>query len=522
MKRYIIGLLLSLFLLCSCATGYVAQQQLNVSFALKAGINLVSNNDFENGSVESWGMSDGVAVSRAKAHTGDYSLCVYPTGGVEYFYNVLTQDFDMSSGALASVWVKLPSALDSSHVRFQVELQRSGGRNLTLDAYPKSTASWQQLFIEIPASIEQMQYIVIKGEVNSTHGPVYFDDFKLISLKSEEINYIKNGSFNSGNSSWANFVSSYGRDGRGALISLENTSRSLEQSTLFQSAISNPKYNAKLDGVFTVFASPFADAEGVVRLKVEHRPSGVVYSNDFYISPDSGWQLLTLNVPGIEGDVSETLFSICPVSGKGEISIDDVKFVSANFGISGEVGDSVSVAVATTVNSDGNVLRNSKLDDLNPDGTTTHWDVWPGNPAEGIRNSQVIQEEGRGNVLKINLEFGNGQAVYQYCVQDTVGKFDFNKDYTFSCDVFSLDGKGITIGVKRRGIDGKEYNEYQRVDENTSGWNTWSITPSPAPVEIVQYDVIVDIGAGMGSVYIDNFSLKEAETVNDDIVLSWS
>ena len=45
MKRYIIGLLLSLFLLCSCATGYVAQQQLNVSFALKAGINLVSNND---------------------------------------------------------------------------------------------------------------------------------------------------------------------------------------------------------------------------------------------------------------------------------------------------------------------------------------------------------------------------------------------------------------------------------------------------------------------------------------------
>ena len=147
-----------------------------------------------------------------------------------------------------------------------------------------------------------------------------------------------------------------------------------------------------------------------------------------------------------------------------------------------------------------------------------------------MRDSEVIEEEGHGNVLKVNLQTSNAQAVYQYCVGDTVGKFDFNQDYTFSCDikcegVMTLDGKGVTIGVKRRGVDGNEYNEYYRIDEMAQGWNTYSISPTPAPVDVVQYDVIVDMGSGVGSVYLDNFSLTlaetEAEAETEELVLAW-
>ena len=57
------------------------------------------------------------------------------------------------------------------------------------------------------------------------------------------------------------------------------------------------------------------------------------------------------------------------------------------------------------------------------------------------------------------------------------------------------------------------------------GWNTYSISPTPAPVDVVQYDVIVDMGSGVGSVYLDNFSLTlaetEAEAETEELVLAW-
>ena len=126
--------------------------------------------------------------------------------------------------------------------------------------------------------------------------------------------------------------------------------------------------------------------------------------------------------------------------------------------------------------------------------------------------------------LKVNLEIGNAQAVYQYCVQDTAGKFDFNQVYTFSCalrfeDVMTFDGKGVTIGIKRRGIDGNEYNVYQRIDEVTKDWDVYSVTAEAAPVEIIQYDVILDIGSGIGSVSMDDCRLELAEEMPEEPVL---
>lgn len=159
----------------------------------------------------------------------------------------------------------------------------------------------------------------------------------------------------------------------------------------------------------------------------------------------------------------------------------------------------------------------------------THWDVWPGNPEEGTRDYEVITEGAydSSKALKINLVLGNAQAVYQYCVMDTAGKFDFNIAYTFSCmlkldGVMTLDGKGVTIGIKRRGADGNEYNVYQRIDETDCDWTQFSVTAPKVDVEIIQYDVILDMGAGFGSITMDDCRLMPADDLESgELVLSW-
>ena len=716
MKKAALVLLAVLMLLSSCASSYEALQDEKIALASESAPNVVRNGGFETGDLTEWGGSDGVAVSSATAHTGKYSLCFYPTAGVEYTYNVLPkQEFDKDAGAIVSAWVKLPSAFEADKVRIIVEKQMNGGLNQYTEVHPERTSEWQQVHMYVePTFSGSVQDFVIKAEVNSVRGPVYIDDYEVISLNSESVNYLKNGKFTYRSDSWSNYVESFGRDEVGAMIDLSDTTKPLNQSTGFLPVGWNLKYDGTIDVTFSAYVAPVGDAEGIVRLRVERIPDLGIYYKEFVISPNSGWQKISLDVPASEVACNEAVFYIESVSGSGKVLVDDASVTIANFGVgfdgtssnapqmmspdaivkpyltngdleggnngvsnnwglapgwevlpdsywanegiearsgSGAVfvqqlpsieqvflqangwqdrgttkeydatkpmvfkawvkaenvtGDGVylrverkydvngaeqvlfSTSEAITGTTDGwveleayiepsdiefkeilwdvvvtpgegsvtiddltceltdetastfsnadavqpgdNVLRNSGLDELNVDGTTTHWDVWPGNPAEGVRDSEVIEEEGHGNVLKVNLQTSNAQAVYQYCVGDTVGKFDFNQDYTFSCDikcegVMTLDGKGVTIGVKRRGVDGNEYNEYYRIDEMAQGWNTYSISPTPAPVDVVQYDVIVDMGSGVGSVYLDNFSLTlaeiEAEAETEELVLAW-
>lgn len=161
------------------------------------------------------------------------------------------------------------------------------------------------------------------------------------------------------------------------------------------------------------------------------------------------------------------------------------------------------------------LLKNPSLEDLNEDGTTTFWDVWPGNPAEGEKHASVsndVVHSGK-NSLKIDLTTKNNQAVYQYHLAADK-RFPFAKEYTFSFwvkmeGVTPSDADGIRIGVNRKGADGNGYDLRESIEVGTYDWTKVSITVPRALVGLVQYDVIVDIGRGTGTMYIDDFELVE-------------
>ncbi|HBT63196.1 MAG TPA: hypothetical protein DEB10_00850 [Ruminococcaceae bacterium] len=163
------------------------------------------------------------------------------------------------------------------------------------------------------------------------------------------------------------------------------------------------------------------------------------------------------------------------------------------------------------------ILKNPSLEDLNDDGTTTHWDVWPGNPSEGEKFASVSTTEkhsGKQSLL-IELTPKNNQAVYQYHLLADQ-RFPFNKAYTFSFwvkmqNVVPSDNDGVRIGINRKGADGNSYDVREHIEVGTYGWTKVSLTVSKAMVSIVQYDVIVDIGRGTGKVYLDDFELVEAK-----------
>ncbi len=707
MKKLLILLSIVLLVVTGCASTYVTSSEQEIKDALEVGINLVDNPGFETGGADNWGTSDSVYISMNKVHSGMYSALFAPVGGSEYFYNVITADSDWGDNLIVSCWVNLASAFDADNVVFMMERQLEG-RNETFKMQPEARSGWQQLIMEVPAADIGVQNIVVKAEVYSAQGPVYFDDFQVVSASGAPVNFIRNGSFSSYEASWSGYAHSYGRDGDGALLDFSVPNSGLAQSTGWN-AQTRPVYDSGLDMEFSVYVAPTSGSEGIIRLRVERKPSGDSIYRDFMIREGSGWQMISMPVPATAEAVEETIFHIETVNGTGTVMVDDVSLevtnlqnatgygssevqvlsaedtvqvyltnanlesgdsgVSSNWGLSpgwdqlaesrwmndgvarsgsGSVyvmqerdkeqvflqadgwqdrsttamydpsqpmlfsawvnmdsvdGDGVYLRVERKYDVDGaeqvllssservtgstdgwqqlsvyvapsdiefkevlwdvvvspgtgslyiddldfvhtelqdeagapasdipeqgeNVLRNAGLEELNPDGSVLHWDVWPGKPEEGVRNYEIDTSapyEG-DKALKVNLEIGNAQAVYQYCVQDTAGKFDFNQVYTFSCalrfeDVMTFDGKGVTIGIKRRGIDGNEYNVYQRIDEVTKDWDVYSVTTEAAPVEIIQYDVILDIGSGIGSVSMDDCRLELAEEMPEEPVL---
>lgn len=518
MKRIFIFLILLVLalVLVSCATSYNEMTQTEKAEAVEYGINLLDNPGLESSNKgENWGFSDNVFVSSTVVRSGDNSISIIPKGGVEYFYNVVTADCDKEGRLVISAWVYLSSAWDADSISLILERQMKSGRNETYTARPEKVSGWQQVFIEVPATSENsVQHLVVKAECDSVSAPVFFDDFSLVSLSEKPLNYIRNGSFSDGESSWNGFAHGYGLDGDGAVIDLTASAKSISQSTAFW-AEKRPVFNSELDMKFSAYVTLDSEEEAVVRLRVESKPSNTVQYKDFVLKPDSGWVEIAMTAESVSG-TEEAVYTIEGIEGNGKIHIDNVRLVAVALDkTAGDDSDSVTVE---HVVSSGNVLRNGSLEDLNSDGSVTHWDVWPGNPDEGTRDYEVITDGvyDSDKALKINLVLGNAQAVYQYCVMDTAGKFDFNQAYTFSCKlklegVTTLDGKGVTIGIKRRGADGNEYNVYTKIEETDCDWTQFSVTAPKVDVEIVQYDVILDLGAGFGSVTMDDCQLVLAE-----------
>ncbi len=181
---------------------------------------------------------------------------------------------------------------------------------------------------------------------------------------------------------------------------------------------------------------------------------------------------------------------------------------------------SLSCAVLTASAEDkeyDTILKNPGLEDLNEDGTTTFWDSWPSktNPNEGTNQVEVTNDvvHSGKNALKVELLEANNHAIYQYHLASEK-RFPFNKEYTFSCwvkmdNVVASDDQGISIGVNRKGADGNSYDLREHIELGTYDWTKVSITVPKAMVGLVQYDVIVDIGRGTGTLYVDDFELVE-------------
>lgn len=224
-----------------------------------------------------------------------------------------------------------------------------------------------------------------------------------------------------------------------------------------------------------------------------------------------GWVPFTLDAPKVKGATIVQYDVVVDIgAGSGRIYLDD-------FDLTPTALEKQEIKTPLITDS---LLRNPSLETLNPDGSVLDWDVWPGNPDEGVRNYEVTKDSHSGDhAIRVNLEFSNAQAVYQYCVDP--GRFDFNADYIVAAyfrmeNVAVYDGNGVTLGVKRTDSLGNVHVTKTDVATGTSdGWFKVTLeAPAFDGVEIVQYDVIVDIGAGSGSVYMDDFDLTPAELEN--------
>ncbi len=527
MRKIILLLIALLFVFSSCATNYNTMNYNEKMRAVEGGVNLVDNPGLEGENIgECWGFSDNVFIV-TESHTGERAFEIIPNGGTDYFYNVITADCDKEGSVVVSAWVNLSSAWDAENVSVILERQMKTGNNETYKVSPLKKSGWQQVFIEAPEAMSGVQHLVVKVECKGVSAPVYFDDFALVSLSEEPLNYIRNGSFTDGGSSWNGFVSGYGLDGSGAVLD-SSSNKSLSQSSLFW-GVKRPVFNSELDMKLSLYVSSDSASDMTLRLKGESKPSSNVVYKDFVIKPNSGWIEISLVIPAVSGS-EEAVYSVELTDGEGRVNIDNVSLVAVALEKESDEISPVFETVTVETPISGNVLRNSSLEDLNADGSVTHWDVWPGNPSEGTRDYEVITDGAYDGdkALKINLTLGNPQAVYQYCVMDTAGKFDFNKSYTFSCmlkldGVMTLDGKGVTIGIKRRGADGNEYNVYSKIEESDCDWTKFSVTAPSVGVEIVQYDVILDIGSGFGSITMDDCSLTVADELESgELVLTWN
>lgn len=174
------------------------------------------------------------------------------------------------------------------------------------------------------------------------------------------------------------------------------------------------------------------------------------------------------------------------------------------------------------------LLRNGGLEEIkegdwDPDAgeEPLHWDVWPGNPAEGTKHRSISTsiKHGGKQSLCVELSDKNKQAVYQYAELKN-DPFDFNKSYTFSVwikmeNVQAKDDFGVKIGFNRKGFDGNRYDMREDVDLGTYDWKKFSVTvPKPVATKMQQFDVIVDIGLGSGKIYLDDFEMVEAASTS--------
>ena len=475
------------------------------------------------------------------AHTGTQAVRIDLHNGNKqaiYQYCVDTSAFDFNESYRASVWMKLKD-LKTSELTLTVKRRDSNGNehNISTALPTATTDGWVLFTLDAPkvkgATIVQYDVVV---DIGTGSGSVWLDDFDLVPADLDVVDPGLTGSGLLRNPSLENLngdgtVTDWdvwpGNPAEGtrrfAVVTdvIHSGGKALRVEPVSGNAHAVYQYctdTGRFDFNGSYTASVWMKLENVqvsnltigVKRKASNGSEYNVYQTLRQGTTD-GWVKVQVEVPGLIGATITQYDVIVDIgTGSGRVYLDDFDLTPAAL---------EKKEIKTPLITDS-LLRNPSLETLNPDGSVLDWDVWPGNPDEGVRNYEVTKDSHSGDhAIRVNLEFSNAQAVYQYCIDP--GRFDFNADYIVTAcfrmeNVAVYDGNGVTLGVKRTDSLGNVHVTKTDVATGTSdGWFKVTLeAPAFDGVEIVQYDVIVDIGAGSGSVYMDDFDLTPAELEN--------
>ena len=486
----------------------------------QTGFNWLGNPGFEL-ELQDWGVNGNADIVRDTIHSGSKAL---RTGGEAHIWNVVSLNLDRSQELVLSFWAKFTNANDVERMQFYITRKTANEAEIErLPFFAKNTTEWQKVSVVIPACARTADILVVEADTLARlSASVYLDDFYLTyrndNPKDDSANLVANGSFEFGNDgkplAWG-AVPEYGagtnwvttaREGK---LATALTARTDSSVALFQSTMwgNNPSYNYGAPLLLTAYVKTSALNNGCffkVERKYKDKLVGDAALSQVITGTTSGWSKVELYVAPTKDKVDEIIVGAELLPGSGSVLVDDIR-MEITKERTGETEES-------------GLLKNPSLEKLNPDGSILHWDVWPGKPEEGVRKYESVTDvvHSGQRALKIELVYGNGQAVYQYRVMDD-NPFDFNRDYEASVwvkleNVAVYDGKGVKLGVKRTDAAGNEYNVYTDIPlGSTDGWVQVKLPAPKAKANIIQYDVIVDIGAGSGVIYLDDFDLVETE-----------
>lgn len=501
------------------------------------------------GSVLHWDVWPGnpaEGVRQYEVVTGAYSgekavkiTAVTTNAHAIYQYCVEPTQFDFTQSYRASVWVKLEN-VSVSTLTLGIKRRDTKGteHNLYTQISQGTTDGWVQITLDVPGltGTELTQFDVIV-DIGAGSGSVYLDDFSLVPAQIAQITpqkpqtysgILRNPGLETLNSDgsildwdvWPGDPAEGVRQYEVVRTGVHGGRRALMIEAVDSNAHAVYQYcidTRSFDFSGSYRASVWVKLEdvdvSVLTLGVKRKNIDGTECNLYTDIPQNttdGWVKVTLDVPGLL-DAKLTQFDVIVDigTGSGKVYLDDFSLIPAN------------IPRVEMPKEGDSILRNPSLEALNPDGSVLHWDVWPGDPAEGNRDYEVVADvvHGGNKAVKINLLFSNGQAIYQYCVDPD--SFDFTADYIATVWVKTenmtiYDGTGATLGVKRTDTQGNVHVVTTAIPTGTSAdWVQVKLeVPAYDDLEVVQYDIVVDVGAGSGCIYMDDFDLIPADLEN--------
>ena len=318
-----------------------------VSITGAEGVNLLTNNGFENNDVD-WGAVSGASVTTADTHSGAKAVKVELDGNAPGFWYNLKEELsvDLSKAMKLSFWVKTENVsgdvvfgaeYDSMDADFNVETDSTYSTPLT------GSSDWKKVTVDIPA-VEGRYKMVVKLSVpEGSTGSMYFDDFHLTTADEADMNVLNYGGLDKTNNdtevpAWAmspewpaaKFNHTDVHNGGSAVeLALGESAYSLFQSSGWQAL----KYDTKQSMTFTAWVKTTDVTGDGVTVKIERKTGGEGDANQTISEAVStavtgtsdGWVQLKVVAPAVTEEVGELIVSVNAAPGAGTVLVDDLQ-----------------------------------------------------------------------------------------------------------------------------------------------------------------------------------------------------